>query len=144
VPAFLDVLVPIQFDAAAPYALDVAVRLAEPGGRVRLLHVVEWGPSVVEGAILAVPHDPREVRSIHESSRRTLERYAERCAGVRVEVEVVEGRADLAILEAARAGPADLLVLGRGRRHGLVGLRAGGVVSRVLLGADCPVLLVPH
>ena len=83
-------------------------------------------------------------RVIHESSRRTLERYAERCRGVHAEVDVVEGKADLAILEAARVGPADLLVLGRGRRHGLVGLHPGSVVSRVLVAAACPVLVVPH
>jgi len=147
VPAFRDVLVAIQFDAAAPHALEVAVRLAEPGGRIRLLHVVEWVPSLVEGAMLASPRDPRdprEVRAIHESSRRNLERYAERCTGVRAEVDVVEGRADLAILEAARVGPADLLVLGRGRRRGLVGLHPGSVASRVLVAAACPVLVVPH
>jgi nucleotide-binding universal stress UspA family protein len=143
VPAFHDILVPLQFDAAAARALDLAVRLAEPEGRVRLLHVVEWGPSVVEGALLAAPKDPREVREIHASARRTLERYAERCVGVHTQVEVVEGKADLAILEAARVGPSDLIVLGRGRRRGLVGAQTGSVASRVLVAASCPVLVVP-
>lgn len=143
VHVFRDILVPVQFDASAARAIDLAVRLAEPGGRVRLLHVVEWTPSIVEGALLPGPGSAREVREIHESARRTLQRYADRCVGVRADVDVVDGKADLAILEAAQAGPVDLILLGRGHRHGIVSPHIGSVVSRVIVAATCPVLLVP-
>ncbi len=60
--------------------------------------------------------------------------------GVAVEESThVEG----AILEAARALPADLIVMGSHGRSGVPRLFLGSVAERVLRSASCPVLVVP-
>lgn len=60
--------------------------------------------------------------------------------GVAVEASThVEG----AILEAARALPADLIVMGSHGRSGVPRLFLGSVAERVLRAAPCPVMVVP-
>jgi nucleotide-binding universal stress UspA family protein len=61
---------------------------------------------------------------------------------VPVRQETVEGSARQALLRRAEA--ADLLVVGAGRRHGLMGLQLGLVDHAVLHHAGCPVAVVPR
>lgn len=138
---FRRLLIPLDFSPASTRVLEAALRVAEEGAHVQLLHVVEWVPSVVEGALVGYSN-PRDVRDLHHSSIRKLEGYARLCTGVETSVDVIEGQPARAILEAAQRVEADLIVLGRSHHQGIAGIAPGNVVERVLRRASCPVLIV--
>jgi nucleotide-binding universal stress UspA family protein len=142
VQGFREILVAIEFTPTTHRVFEAALRVLEPGGRVRLLHVVEWVPSVVEGTLVRYAN-PRDTRRLHEASLGQLRRYAAQAPGVRVDPEVVEGQPAASILEAAAQPAVDLIVLGRGKPRGLVSSHPGSIVERVVTEARCPVLLVP-
>lgn len=140
--SFRRVLVAVDFVPAAAHCVEVARELTEPGGALRLLHVVEWVPSVVEGSVAGYG-SARDLRALHAASLRRLEEIARGLVGVAVDVEVVEGQPAGAILDAAEEWKADLVVVGGRRRARFAGLRVGGVVERLLRDARCPVIVVP-
>ncbi len=63
-------------------------------------------------------------------------------AGLRVEMEVLEGPAPRAILAVAEAREADLIVIGSRGLGAIRGLLLGSVSERVIRLAKCPVLVV--
>lgn len=140
--SFRRVLVALDFAPSSARVVDVARDLVAPGGALRLLHVVEWVPSVVEGSVAGYG-SPRELRALHTASQRRLEETARGLGGIAVDVEVVEGQTSGAILDAAEEWGADLIVVGGRHRARFAGLRIGGVVERLLRGARCPVIVVP-
>ncbi|MFO0934085.1 MAG: universal stress protein [Planctomycetota bacterium] len=140
--AFRRVLVALDFAPSSSRVVEVARELLAPGGALRLLHVVEWVPSVVEGSVAGYG-SPRDLRVVHAASLRRLESTARGLDASGVDVEVVEGQPAGAILDAADEWGADLIVVGGRRRGRFTGLRVGGVVERLLRRARCPVIVVP-
>lgn len=136
------VLVAVDFTPSPARVVEAGHDLAEAGGAVRLLHVVEWVPSVVEGSVGGYG-STRALRTMHADAERRLADLARGLAGVSVDVEVAEGQPSGVILDAVAEWGADAVVLGSRRRARFAGLRAGGVVERVLRGARVPVLVVP-
>lgn len=140
--SFRRVLVALDFAPSSSRVVEVACDLVAPGGALRLLHVVEWVPSVVEGSVAGYG-SPRDLRAVHAASVRRLEETARGLGASGVDVEVVEGQPAGAILDAADEWGADLIVVGGRRRGRFTGLRIGGVVERLLRRARCPVIVVP-
>jgi nucleotide-binding universal stress UspA family protein len=143
--SFRKILVAIEFLPSAHRVLEAACGVADTGSALRLLHVVEWVPSVVEGA-LAGYGSPRGLREVHAESERQLRSYAQQCgglSGVDVSTEVVEGQVAGTIADAADEWGADLVVVGASRRTGIGGFHSGGAVDRILRRSRCPVLVVP-
>jgi nucleotide-binding universal stress UspA family protein len=141
VQGFQRVLVPIDFSPASSRARDLAGRLVAPDGVLRLLHVVEWVPTLVEGAMGGYA-PARDVRLLHEDSERKLAEAAKQSVAPRVEVEVVEGNAAPTILEIVQRDQPDLVVIGTHGRTGLDHWLLGSVAEKVLRRAPCPVLTV--
>lgn len=139
---FRHLLVALDFSPASASALEVALAVAEPGARLRLLHVVEWVPSPAEGPLVGYTKT-RDVRALHEASSRKLKALASRCAGFQVETLVVEGQAARAILEEAARADVDVVIVGRRRRGRLARLSSTSVTTSVVRAASCPVLVVP-
>ncbi|GHG21424.1 universal stress protein [Streptomyces zaomyceticus] len=73
---------------------------------------------------------------------KALEAAASEHPRVRLRRSTVEGPAHRVLTE--RSAAADLLVVGAGRRGGLVGLELGRVAHRALHHASCPVAVVPQ
>lgn len=138
---FRRILVPVDFSPQATRLIEIASDLAAPDGVVRLLHVVEWVPSVVEGTFVGYA-DAKQVRTLHAESVRKLEDYAKASAAPRVECEVVEGTAAPAILDVAKREGSDLIVMATHGRAGLGHLLLGNVAEKILRRAACPVLVV--
>ncbi len=79
-----------------------------------------------------------------ERGRELLRPYADALtrAGLRVEVEVLEGPPPRAILAVAEAREADMIVIGSRGLGAIRGLLLGSVSERVVRMAKCPVLVV--
>lgn len=136
------ILVATDFSDCASAALEYAAMLAATlGATLQLLYVSEV-PGVLIGEAVAlrdefVDADVRQGRVKIEQTLREL-----RARGIAAEGEVRTGFVPGAILERARAGDYELVVLGTHGRHGLSRLWMGSVAERVVRGSSIPVLTV--
>lgn len=137
---FKRILCPIDFDDNAASAVALAASMArQDGGTVFLLHVV---PLIAPMGDTPVYIEPI-YKSQEESSRRRLDEIA-RAHLADVKHEILLKIADVApaILEAARRGAADIIVMATHGRRGLSRVVLGSTTEMVLREAVCPVLTV--
>ena len=93
--------------------------------------------AIAPTGVIEAARTSRSVQAVGSFVRRA------RCA---TPVDVMTGEStniDTAIFDAARALPADLIVMGTHGRTGVSRLFLGSVAERVLRGAPCPVMIVP-
>lgn len=142
------ILVAIDASATAERALREAMALARSSGSLlRLLHVVDAGPSLLNTETAMAFEDYE--RALHDAGARVLaQALAEvKAAGQDAETvlrQIVGGQqhpADEIVAEAARWS-ADLIVVGTHGRRGLRRLLLGSVAEGVARMADRPVMLV--
>jgi nucleotide-binding universal stress UspA family protein len=141
VKGFQRVLAPIDFSASAARVVEMAGRVVDDGGEIVLLHVVDWVPTVVEGAFVGMPN-VQETNRVRDQSMQKLEEMRRAHAGLPIRVEVVEGQPAAEIVDLAKRLPADVVVIGTHGRTGIGHLLLGSVAERVLRRASCPVLVV--
>jgi universal stress protein A len=138
------ILVPVDFSAHSDRALRYAAMLAgQVGASVEVLHVVEDFASVAFSEVY-VPNVPS---LIQEAINSAVDRLTPLKAdvfphGADVETVVSVGRPALTIVEHARTGKFDLIVMGTHGRTGLPHLFMGSVAEQVLRTAPCPLLTV--
>jgi nucleotide-binding universal stress UspA family protein len=133
------ILVPTDGAAASQRAADVAFAVAGGDGAVAVLHVVapELSPAV---SMSDTGHVQR-----FDLAHQIVSEVRDRGEGLGVPSStMIEMSADVesAILEAARTFEADLIVLGTSARTGTTRLFLGPRVERVLIGAQCPVVVL--
>jgi nucleotide-binding universal stress UspA family protein len=124
-PAFKRLLVAHDGSAYSTAAWEEALRLAAHFG------------AALTVATVAPDRDADEALGL----TRNLQARAQQ-RGVALDTMVLRGRADEAIVQAARFKEADLIVLGSHGRTGLKRLLMGSVAERVIGQAPCPVLVV--
>lgn len=135
VPSFRRVLVATDFSPLGNHAIPTAVGAVEPGGILRLVHVL--GPARKGG-----PAREEAQRKAEETLRRLVPPEAAQ-RGVAIEVEVLSGPdASEAIHQAAERFGAHLLCLGSHGRGGLARTLVGSVAEGVVRHSHRPVLLV--
>ncbi len=143
------ILVPVDFSAGSERAAEIACSLAGPlGSRVCLLHVVQGStpPLGLRPAVYDALLEARE--QVRQEAEQGLAALAGRLTAAggpptieRLVIETVESIGD-AIVDAAREGGADLIVIGTHGRRGVERMLLGSVAERVLRRADCPVATV--
>ena len=141
-----NILVPVDFSPHAEYAFTYATTLAERfGAKLVLLYVVD--DSFVTGgwsSEIYVPNVPELMENlIADADRRLATLKASAAAlGLTAETAVIRGRPAHAIVEHAKNGGFDLIVMGTHGRTGVSHVVMGSVAERVLRKAPCPVLTV--
>jgi nucleotide-binding universal stress UspA family protein len=141
-----NILVPVDFSPHAEYAFTYATRLAERfGAKLALLYVVD--DSFVTGgwsSEIYVSNVPELMENlIADADRRLATLKASAAAlGLTAETAVIRGRPAHAIVEHAKNGGFDLIVMGTHGRTGVSHVVMGSVAERVLRKAPCPVLTV--
>lgn len=137
------VLVPLDGSELAESILPFLLNIAGPlDMAVVLLHVLEpVPPMAVEGTRQFVVDDLQKRR---QDAREYLAPIAAslRARGVSADCEVRVGRADEAILTAARDTGTDLIAMSTHGRSGFGRLLFGSVAEQVLRQADVPVFLM--
>ena len=138
---FRSVLCAIDFSEQSRRALrrsaDVAARA---GGRLTVLFVND--PLLVASAAVARPRFDLGAHSLRELARFVRTTLGSR-ASVRVRHRVVTGEPAHQILTAAKAGRADLIVVGSQGLTGIARWMFGSTTAAVLKRAQVPVLVVP-
>lgn len=142
-------LVPVDFSTGIDLLLKKSAQLAgELGARLVLLHIVEPVASYVPvGASMdVIVPPPEDVESdLVPAQHERLEHLAVelRNKGLTVEVIVVEGLPVEEILTQAGVLEAAYIVMASHGHGALYHLFTGSVVTGVLKGATCPVVVVP-
>lgn len=139
------ILVPTDFSPRAEMALELALDLAAPGGRLELLHA--WSlpaltGSLVPGRVSESALEPVRASieaGVREKGSALMARHAR--AGVHMELTVVNDPAARAIDQRAETGH-DLIVMGGHGRRGLRRLILGSVAEATVRHAPCSVLVV--
>ena len=135
---FRTILVPVDLTDRNRPAVEMAVKLSAPQGRIHLLHVIETIPGI------SVEDEPEFYGRL---AKRAAEHLASLSAPLRdkasdFEADLIYGPRAKTILDEAERVGADLVVIqshrvGGERREGL-----GTLSHQVGLFAHCPVLLV--
>ena len=139
-------LVAIDGSAAADLAVDLVAGLAwPPGTAIRVLQAIDLGPGLFGGPwpSLALTQVDRLELALRDEARRDVEAARDRldAPGRSITTAIVESRAATAIVDEARALPADLVVIGS-RGHGTIAsMVLGSVSAEVVDHAPAPVLV---
>ena len=147
-PAFTSyrrVLVPVKLDADA-VALIAAARSVSRDPRMRVFHVLDTSQ---EGSLRLADASERALRLQRHRRSRTaytvlnelITRSGAHEQGASALISF--GHVPARVLEIARAGSAQLIVVGKERRSLLAELFFGGVTQRLLTDADADVLVLP-
>jgi nucleotide-binding universal stress UspA family protein len=136
-------LVGIDFSLGSRDALDAAIRLARKLGARRGLVLVHVSPGEQELYLEGWSELIR--RDKWRYDKEVLETWAAGrfSAGVEMDVRVVDGRSETALVEVAKNTDCDWIVVGAQGRTPLAELLIGRTADRVLKLADRPVLAVP-
>ena len=130
------IMVPVSFDddRNADMSVAVARRLADPGCRVTLMHVMEQVPSYV---INYVP------KGFHDEARKAIVQSLETMGAdlPNAEGRVIEGHAGRSILEWAGDNGVDCIVIAS-HRPGMQDYFLGSTASQVVRHARCAVHVV--
>jgi nucleotide-binding universal stress UspA family protein len=139
------ILCPTDLSDIAPRAFDHALALARfHQAEIELAYVSE---PLLPGPVAPTSYPPWAVLdpAVRGRLRSALEALAApaNALGVRVRIEVYEGRVVAEILGRARTWPADVVVMGTHGRNGFERWALGSVTEKVLRKASCPILTVP-
>ena len=138
------ILCAVDFSPASLQALGFALDIArQGGGRLTVLHVVEWLPGE-EPRTYEHFNVPEFRRYLTDDARQRLRAQVPAAARAEIEVEevVATGRAYREVLASAAERAADLIVMGAQGR-GAVGLALfGSTTQQVVRAAGCAVLTV--
>ena len=136
------ILVPFDFGASAERALAWAADLRKATGAepLQMVHAINSRPAgVVDVSSQMLLPTEEETRALE----RSMVEAARRC-GSPASAKVAVGASQVGdiILDAARAGGAELIVMGTHGRTGVKRLLLGSVAEHLLRHADCPVVTV--
>jgi nucleotide-binding universal stress UspA family protein len=139
---FKRILVPVDFSPHSSEAIEAAADLARRyDGVLTLLNVWEGGVYYFpEGYVLYSPEQLRKVMTELGKHLEVSRREAEAAGAVHVETKQREGVAASEIVDFAREGDFDLIVMGTHGRTGVKHALMGSVAERVVRKAPCPVL----
>jgi nucleotide-binding universal stress UspA family protein len=136
------ILCPTDFSDLSKNALAQAAALAQwYEAEITLLYVA---PVTILATEVAYVPGPWVSPEMLEKRRGDLHAFAEpaREQGVRVRIDLCAGNPSTEILDTARTGAFDLIVMGTHGRHGLESWVLGSVTEAVLRASPCPVLTI--
>ena len=147
------ILVPIDGSEPADKALEYALDLADKyAADIEILNVISTapipiGPYPMGYGELAVPAwmgtYSKELKASHEKMlSEALEKAKKNKPGLNISTKLVEGRPADKIVEAAKEGNFDIVVMGSRGLGGIKKFFLGSISGRVSDHAECPVLIV--
>ncbi|VAW85623.1 Universal stress protein family COG0589 [hydrothermal vent metagenome] len=140
---YQNILLAVDFSKAAASVAQRAVRLADVGAKLTLLHVVEYLPILdFSGDPVAMTPMVIDDDLLLDNARQSLQSFVdEHLSDVAVEQQVCLGLPKLDILRVVEEQEIDLLVIGSHGRHGFARL-LGSTAAAVLNDCPCDVLAV--
>jgi len=134
-----------DFSANSIYAIHYAAALADKlESKIILVHAYEVPVLNTEQPLASISFEDEQLKSAAENKLRSIiTGVKKKYPSVEVTPLLLEGPADLRLLEITREQKADLLVVGLTETTVLERLFTGSTTSTVLGEANCPVLCIP-
>lgn len=143
---FRRVLAVVDLSPVSRLVIDNALTVAKAfGGAVEVLSLFERPLTGPEGVLAGSAGAIDRALNSHQDALDLLLRRAgaQRVAPIEGQVAQAMGPVPPGIIEWAKAGPADLIVMGTSGRNAWHRMILGSTANHVLLRAPCPVLVVP-
>ncbi|HEY7724684.1 MAG TPA: universal stress protein [Anaeromyxobacteraceae bacterium] len=142
--AWKKICCPVDFSEPARAALHAAVELARTfDAELTLFHSYQLpGYTLPEGSVVASPKMLQDLADQAEAHLAEWKKLAEGMGAPRVATAKGVGEPAMEIVEFARGGRFDLIVVGTHGRTGLRHALLGSTAERVVRRAGCPVLTV--
>jgi len=139
IATFRKILVPLDSSEHSRHALRYAMGLAQTQkSHIALLHCLGRIPMLIGG-------DPRKelLQELVREAEKLLAPYAKKLREMGIEPALIikEGKPGEVIVQEAKGGDYDLIVMGSRGLSNLEGVILGSNAHRVLSAAHCPVLL---
>lgn len=147
------ILIAVDYDPLAEKVADTGYKLSQAlQGEVILLHVIKepaYYASELYSPIMGFTgfEDPATfevMKGIEKEAYRFLEKSRTHLGNENIEIAVVEGEFDEAIISAVEKYNADILVVGTHSRKGLNKFFVGNLAEKILNKVSIPVLVVPE
>ena len=140
--SFAKILCAVDFSAPSRAAMETAVRLAREtsGAELTLVHV--YYLPVLATPELMLPVNIGEIKAAAEKALAGWRADALALGASRVEAITIQGAPWDMIVDAAKRGGHDLVVVGTQGRTGLKHVLIGSVAEKVVRHAPCAVLVV--
>ncbi len=137
------ILVPVDGSKSSQKTIAHAAEIASKlGAEVTLLHVIPPLPSAIQGRGYASSIVEEIQKHGSELLEQTKQEFMEFNSGVAVNTEMVYGDPAAEILQKAKNGGYDIIIIGSRGLNELAGFIMGSVSKRVVRHAPCPVLVV--
>ncbi|HET8937542.1 MAG TPA: universal stress protein [Polyangiales bacterium] len=140
------ILVPTDFSPSAWNALEDAAAIAATyGASLDVIHAWDIPTFAVPGEMAGYALPDTVIDTVSAQAQHMMEELLSQVRAKAVAIRnasVVPGNAGRAIVEVARGGSYDLIVIGSHGRTGLARAMLGSVAERVVRHAPCPVLVV--
>ena len=146
---FQKILVPLNIDAERHPSLPVAAATAKAfGASLVLVHVFETpgyhGPELIELRD-GRPNHPEEEFASWRTAKAMLHQVETLAReGLEARGRLVHGVVEEAIFDLVRREGISLVVIGVRSRGGLERMLGGNLVTHMVNGSPCPVMVVPH
>jgi nucleotide-binding universal stress UspA family protein len=142
------ILVPVDFSESSRRALEYASVLGGPvKAKIDVLHVWQVPSFLPPDAIVSAADRTLElVKLVQENADKELLRFASRAREDGIAIATTRSEPGIpsgTIVEIAKNGAYDLIVMGTHGRTGLSRALLGSVAERVVRSAPCAVLTVP-
>jgi nucleotide-binding universal stress UspA family protein len=142
--AFRKILVPVDFSAHSAEAIKVAADLScRYDGSLSIVYVHQPMELALPGGFPAYP--PAHLKELFAALTNQLESAindAHAAGALKVDGKLIEGTIASEIVQFAKNGDFDLIVMGTHGRTGVGHLLLGSIAEKVLRLAPCPVLTV--
>ncbi len=139
---FKNILVPTDASEPAKHAFKMALELAKKyGSRIILLHVI-FTPEALGYTLSGGISVPQEEMNIYGGEVLTATMAEIALGAVTVEKKLIPGHPVVTILEEIKKEQVELVVMGNRGYGPIAGSLLGSVSQRVLVKAECPVMIV--
>jgi nucleotide-binding universal stress UspA family protein len=144
------VLIPLDGSPLAESALEYALKLVKPDGKITLLSVIQIPEYPVYDLYpipATIPSYDMTFDQLLPGAKTYLEKIAENLkvtTDLEVEIKIETGDPAALICDTADEIGAETIVMSTHGRSGLGRWFFGSVTSKVLMGTHCPVLVVPQ
>jgi nucleotide-binding universal stress UspA family protein len=141
---FSKILVPLDFSAHSREALEYAAELARRyEASLTLVHAYQTvAYALPEGFVLYTPAQFANALTEFEKQLTAAKGEALRAGATRVETRMLQGDVASEVVQLAKEGGYDLIVMGTHGRTGASHLLMGSIAEKVVRRAPCPVLTV--
>jgi nucleotide-binding universal stress UspA family protein len=143
--AWNEILCAVDFSEPSRVAMLEACALARRhGGRLTLVNVFEPPAASVAATDMIAPAGPKLLELVTTELERKVEGWrveAEKQVGAPVAAKVLPGEPAAEVVQFAREGAFDLVVVATHGRHGVRRLLLGSVAERIAREAPCSVLV---